>query len=393
MISERMQRITPSATLKLNARVQELVAEGHDVVKFGVGEPDYPTPDHIKEKAIEAIHANKTTYTPTNGIPELREAIVRKFAEDNQLDYDPSQVIVSVGAKQCIYNALMALVNEGDEVIVFAPYWVSYPEQIKLAGGVPVVIQTTEETDFKVTPDMLEDAISPKTRALILNSPSNPTGRAYTREELAELGAVMAKHEVWAITDEIYESLVYEGAEHVSLVTAAPEMKSLSIVINGVSKAYAMTGWRIGYAAGPAEVIGAMSKCQGHATSSTTSISQWAALAALEGPQDPVEEMVQQYNLRRKYMTERLQEIPGFECDAPEGAFYVFPNVSALVGTKIGDREIDSADVLAEILLEESYVAVVPGSGFGAPENIRFSYSTSMEEIEKGLDRLEDLLR
>ncbi len=393
MISERMQRITPSATLKLNARVQELVAEGHDVVKFGVGEPDYPTPDHIKEKAIEAIHANKTTYTPTNGIPELREAIVRKFAEDNQLDYDPSQVIVSVGAKQCIYNALMALVNEGDEVIVFAPYWVSYPEQIKLAGGVPVVIQTTEETDFKVTPDMLEDAISPKTRALILNSPSNPTGRAYTREELAELGAVMAKHEVWAITDEIYESLVYEGAEHVSLVTAAPEMKSLSIVINGVSKAYAMTGWRIGYAAGPAEVIGAMSKCQGHAPSSTTSISQWAALAALEGPQDPVEEMVQQYNLRRKYMTERLQEIPGFECDAPEGAFYVFPNVSALVGTKIGDREIDSADVLAEILLEESYVAVVPGSGFGAPENIRFSYSTSMEEIEKGLDRLEDLLR
>ncbi len=392
MVSERMKLITPSATLELNARVQELVAEGHDVVKFGVGEPDYPTPQHIKEKAIEAINANKTTYTPAPGIPELRKAVTRKFAEDNQLEYDPSQVIVSVGAKQCIYNALMALVNEGDEVIVIAPYWVSYPEQVKLAGGVPVIIQTTEETEFKVTPDMLEDAITSKTRALILNSPSNPTGRAYTRDELAELGAVMADNEVWAITDEIYESLVYDGAEHVSLPTAAPEMKPLSVVINGVSKAYAMTGWRIGYAAGPSDVISAMTTIQGQTTSNTTSISQWAALAALEGPKDPVTEMVKEYNRRRKYMTERLQNIPGFECEAPEGAFYVFPNVSSLIGTEIGGREIDSADTLAGILLEESYVAVVPGSGFGAPDNIRFSYSTSMDQIEEGLDRLEDVL-
>ncbi len=392
MISERLEIIAPSATLKLNARVQELIAEGKDVVKFGVGEPDYPTPDHIKEKAIEAINENKTTYTPTGGIPELREAIVRKFKEDNDLDYDSSQVMVSVGAKQCIYNALMALVNDGDEVIVPAPYWVSYPEQVKLAGGKPVIIRTDEETEFKVTPEMLEDAITPNTRAILLNSPSNPTGSVYSEDQLAALGEILAENDVWAICDEIYESLVYDGAEHVSLATACPEMKSRAVIINGVSKAYAMTGWRVGYAAGPSEIIGAMSVAQGHATSSTSSISQWAALAALEGPKEPINEMVEQYNLRRKYMVERLQQIQGFECTAPEGAFYVFPNVSELIGEEINGREIEDAESLAQILLEEVYVAVVPGVGFGSPDNLRFSYSASMEEIEEGLDRIEKFL-
>lgn len=392
MISERLQIITPSATLKLNARVQELVAEGRDVVKFGVGEPDYPTPDHIKEKAIEAIHANKTTYTPTTGIPELREAVCRKFLEDNGLEYEPSQIIVSVGAKQCIYNALMALVNDGDEVLVPAPFWVSYPEQVKLAGGIPVIVETTEETAFKLTPEILKDAITSRTKAIILNSPSNPTGSVYTREELAELGTILRENEVWAILDEVYESLVYDGAEHVSLATASPEMKDFSIVINGVSKTYAMTGWRVGYAGGPPEVIGAMSKVQGHATSNTTSISQWAALAALEGPKDLIDEMIEEYNRRRLYMVERLNNIPGFECDPPDGAFYVFPNVNELIGMELGGRKLKDADMLAEILLEEVYVAVVPGSGFGSPENLRFSYSTSMEKIEEGLDRLEKLL-
>lgn len=392
MISERLQIITPSATLKLNARVQELVAEGRDVVKFGVGEPDYPTPDHIKDKAIEAIHANKTTYTPTTGIPELREAVCRKFLEDNGLEYEPSQIIVSVGAKQCIYNALMALVNDGDEVLVPAPFWVSYPEQVKLAGGLPVIVETTEETAFKLTPEILKDAITSRTKAIILNSPSNPTGSVYTREELAALGSILRENEIWGILDEIYESLVYDGVEHVSLATASPEMKDYSIVINGVSKAYAMTGWRVGYAGGPSEVISAMSKVQGHATSNTASMSQWAALAALEGPKDLINEMIEEYNRRRLYMVERLNNIPGFECDPPDGAFYVFPNVNELIGRQLGGRKLTGADMLAEILLEEAYVAVVPGSGFGAPENLRFSYSTSMESIEEGLDRLEKLL-
>lgn len=392
MISERLQIITPSATLKLNARVQELVAEGRDVVKFGVGEPDYPTPDHIKAKGIEAIHANKTTYTPTTGIPELREAVCRKFLEDNGLEYEPSQIIVSVGAKQCIYNALMALVNDGDEVLVPAPFWVSYPEQVKLAGGIPVIVETTEETAFKLTPEILKDAITSRTKAIILNSPSNPTGSVYTREELAALGSILRENEIWGILDEIYESLVYDGVEHVSLATASPEMKDYSIVINGVSKAYAMTGWRVGYAGGPSEVISAMSKVQGHATSNTASMSQWAALAALEGPKDLINEMIEEYNRRRLYMVERLNNIPGFECDPPDGAFYVFPNVNELIGRQLGGRKLTDADMLAEILLEEVYVAVVPGSGFGAPENLRFSYSTSMESIEEGLDRLEKLL-
>ena len=392
MVSDRLQLISPSATLQLNARVQELAAEGKDVVKFGVGEPDFPTPDYIKEKAIEAIEGNKTTYTPASGIPELRKAVCKKFAEDNGLEYEPSQVLISVGAKHSIYNAFVALVNDGDEVIVPAPYWVSYPEQVKLAGGVPVILQTTEETDFKVTPEMLEDAVSSRTRVIILNSPSNPTGSVYTPDELAALGAFLAEHGIWAICDDIYEYLVYDGAVHVSLPTAAPEMKPLSVVVNGVSKAYAMTGWRIGYAAGPTDVIKAMATVQEHATSNATSISQWAALAALEGPKETVAEMVRAFDERRIYMTERLQNIPGFECTAPKGAFYVFPNVRQLIGQKMDGRTITDADMLAEVLLEEVYVAAVPGSGFGAPENIRFSYATSMDKIEEGMDRVEKLL-
>ncbi len=392
MVSERLKAVTPSVTLAINSRVQELEAEGKDIVKFGVGEPDYPTPEHIKEAARKAIAQDKTRYTPAAGIPQLREAVVEKFSEENNLHYKVSQVMVSVGAKQAIYNSLMALVNPGDEVIVIAPYWVSYPEQVKLAGGVPVVVQTTEDTNFKVTPEALRDAISPRTRALILNTPNNPTGIVYSSEELAALGQVMLEHDIWAICDDIYESLVYDKALHTSLPTACPDMFARSIVINGVSKAYAMTGWRIGYAGGPEEIISAMSSCQGHATSNPTSVSQWAALAALQGPKGEVREMVQDYGQRRDYMAERLQNIAGFEFTKPRGAFYLFPNVSELIGRSINGTKVTDVEVLAKILLEEAHVALVPGSGFGAPENLRFSYSAAMDRIEEGMDRLQQAL-
>ncbi len=392
MVSERLQAVTPSVTLAINSRVQELEAEGKDVVKFGVGEPDYPTPEHIKDAAREAIAKNKTKYTPAAGIPQLRKAISDKFAEDNNLQYEPSQVMVSVGAKQSIYNSLMALVNPGDEVIVVAPYWVSYPEQVKLASGTPVIAQTTEETNFKLTPDILRNTISDRTKALILNSPNNPTGTVYTEDELAELGKVLDEHGIWAICDEVYESLVYDDAEHISLAAAYPEMYSRSVVINGVSKSYAMTGWRIGYAAGPKEIISAMSSVQGHSTSNATSISQWAALAALKGPKGEIEQMVEDYGKRRNYMTERLQNTPGFNFEKPQGAFYLFPNVSELIGRTIKGTEVTDIDVLAKLLLEEAHVALVPGSGFGAPENLRFSYSAAPARIEEGMDRLEEML-
>ncbi len=392
MISKRLQAVSASATLAMDAKAKALQAEGKDVVKFGVGEPDYPTPEHIKEAGIRAIQENQTTYTPNPGIPALKEAICKKFSEDNDLQYDPGQILVSTGAKQSIYNALMALVDPGDEVVIVAPYWVSYPEQVKLAGATPVVVQTDEETEFKMTPSMLRDALSAKTRALILNSPSNPTGGVYDRDELAALGEVIAEAGIYVVSDEIYESLIYDGREHHSIVSCCPDLKDLTVVINGVSKAYAMTGWRIGYAAGPQDVISAMSSVQSHSTSNASSISQWAALAALEGTKEPILAMVKEYARRRDYMTERLNALPGFTTAKPGGAFYIFPNIAGLIGKTIGGVEITDGDVLCELFLEKAHVALVPGSGFGSPDNIRFSYSTSMERIEEGMDRLEDLL-
>ncbi len=392
MISKRLQAVSPSATLAMDSKAKALQAEGKDIVKFGVGEPDYPTPEHIKEAAIQAIHDNETRYTANPGIAPLKEAVCRKFEEDNDLHFEPDQVLVSTGAKQSIYNALMALVDPGDEVIIVAPYWVSYPQQVKLAGATPVAVQTDEETDFKMTPDMLREALSPRTRAMILNSPCNPTGAVYEKSELEALGEVIAESGIYVISDEVYEVLIYDGREHHSIANCCPDILDQCIVVNGVSKAYAMTGWRIGYAAGPREIISAMSSVQSHSTSNASSISQWAALAALEGPKDPIHAMVREYVRRRDYMTERLQALPGVMTAKPGGAFYIFPNVADLLGGRLAGRDVPDADALCDIFLEEAHVALVPGAGFGSPENIRFSYSTSMERIEEGMNRLEDLL-
>ena len=391
-MSERARAIGASPTLALDAKTKELQKQGIDVVNFGVGEPDFDTPDHIKEAAIEAIRKGFTKYTASSGIPELREACARKFREDNGLDYKPDQILVSVGAKHSIYNAIMVLCEAGDEALIPVPYWVSYPEMVKLAGAKPVYIKTSRETGFKITPQMLSEAITPRTRVLILNSPANPTGAVYTREELSGIAEICLKHGIWVISDEIYEKLIYEG-EHVSFASLSPELLDITITVNGVSKAYAMTGWRIGYAGGPREVIKAMGDLQSHATSNPTSISQKAALAGLTGPTEPLERMRQEFKKRRDYIVERAQRIPGFVCQKPPGAFYIYPDVSGLIGKPVGGRVISSSSVLADVLLDKAKIAVVPGEAFGTGANLRFSYATSLERIKEGMDRLEALLR
>jgi len=391
-LAQRIGNITPSRTLAIDTRARELASKGVDVVNFGVGEPDFDTPEHIKEAAITALRQGFTKYTDTSGIRELKEAIRNKLLRDNGLEYGLNQIIVTVGGKQALYNAFMALCQEGDEVLIPTPYWVSYPEQVKLAGATPVYLTTDEKTGFKVTPQQLEGAITPRTKVFLLNSPSNPSGAVYTREELEGLAEVCVKHGLYVISDEIYEKLVYDGQKHISIASLGPEIKRLTVVINGMSKAYAMTGWRMGYAAAEPEIIKAMTAVQGHSTSNPTSIVQKASVAALEGPQEPVFKMVAEYNKRRDYVVERLNRLRGFLTPVPPGAFYVFPNVAELFGQKVGDTVIRDGDHLAEVLLNEAGVAVVPGSAFGAPANLRFSYATSMERIKEGLDRLERLL-
>jgi aspartate aminotransferase len=391
-LSVRAKSIGASPTLALDAKTKALIKEGVDVISFGVGEPDFDTPDHIKEAAIEAIDAGFTKYTPASGIPELREAICSKFKKDNNLEYKPSQILVSCGAKHSIYNAVQVLCDDGDEVIVPAPYWVSYPEMVNLAGGKPVILPTSIETGFKITAKQLEESLTPKTSLLILNTPSNPTGAIYTREELEEIADVCVKHNIAVISDEIYEKLIYEG-EHVSFASISPQVKDITITVNGVSKAYSMTGWRIGYAAGPGDVIEAMGNLQSHSTSNATSISQKAALAGLLGPQEPLEAMRIEFNKRRDYMVSRLNDMPGVKCLTPPGAFYVYPDVSAIIGRKLAGQTVTNDSVLADILLEDARIAVVPGAAFGTEGNLRFSYATSMEKIEEGLDRLEEILK
>jgi len=391
LISRRLKAVVPSPTLAINAKAAALAAEGKNVIRLAVGEPDFFTPRNVKDAAIAAIEGNKTTYTPAAGINELKEAVCRKFAEDNGLSYSPKEVMVSVGAKQAIYNAIVALVDPGDEVIIPAPYWVSYPDQVRLAGGEPVIIKTDESTGFKITGAMLRSAVTARSKVLILNSPNNPTGAVYSREELEELAAVIEEHGLCVITDEVYESLVYGQEKHVSIASLSPRVKDRAVVVNGVSKTYCMTGWRIGYAAGPAEVIAAMARLQGHSTSNAASICQYAAVAALDGPKDDLRAMVREYERRRDYMTERINRLPGFSAALPAGAFYVFPNVSGALGCTIAGRAVESAEDLATVILEQALVAVVPGEGFGAPENIRFSYSASMEDIREAMDRIEGL--
>ena len=390
-LSERLNSLSPSATLAMSQKSGELKAQGVDVINMSVGEPDFNTPDHIKEAAKKAIDENYSRYSPVAGYPALRNAIVEKLKKENGLEYTAAQISCANGAKQSVCNTIMALVNKGDEVIVPAPYWVSYPEMVKLAEGTPVIVRAGIEQDFKITPEQLEAAITPKTRALILCSPSNPTGSVYSKEELAGLAAVLAKHErIITIADEIYEHINYVG-RHESIAQFT-EIKDRVVIVNGVSKAYAMTGWRIGFIAAPEWIVKGVNKLQGQYTSGPCSVSQKAAEAAYTGTQAPVEEMRQAFERRRDLIVKLAKEIPGFEVNVPEGAFYLFPKCDSFFGKKDGDRVINNAEDLAMYLLEVGHVACVGGTSFGAPECIRMSYATSDENIIEAMRRIKETL-
>ncbi|RDV83980.1 pyridoxal phosphate-dependent aminotransferase [Ammonifex thiophilus] len=391
-LAERAQKLSPSPTLSVDTKAKELLRQGEKVINFGAGEPDFDTPEHIKEAAKRALDQGFTKYTPVAGILPLREAICEKLYRDNQLEYSPDEIVVSCGAKHSLYNALQVLLNPGDEVIIPVPYWTSYPEQVKLAGGVPVFVPTTPENDFKLRPEDLRAAVTPRTRLLILNSPANPTGSVYRREELIGLAEVALEADLWILSDEIYEKLIYDGMEHVSIAALDPEVKKRTVVVNGVSKAYAMTGWRIGYAAAPRPVAQAMINLQSHSTSNPASVAQAAALAALKGPQEPVESMRQAFQKRRDFIWQHLNSLPGVRCPKPLGAFYVFPEVSGLLGRRLKGREIASASDLALFLLEEIKVATVAGAAFGDDHYLRFSYALRLEDIEEGMQRFKELL-
>ncbi|MCD6308975.1 MAG: pyridoxal phosphate-dependent aminotransferase [Candidatus Latescibacteria bacterium] len=392
-ISRKVATVQPSITLAISARAKALKAHGVDVIALSAGEPDFGTPRHICDAGIEAINSGFTTYTPASGAAELKEAVRGKFKHDNGLDYSASQVMINCGAKHSVFLAVFALAGEGDEVLVPSPYWVSYPEIVRLAGGTPVVIECVEEHSLKLTPGGLERAITPKTKILILNSPSNPTGMVYSEAELRELAEVLSGTGVYVISDEIYEMLVYDGVKHVSFASLSPDAYGRTITVNGVSKAFSMTGWRIGYAAGPEEVIRGMSTVQSQETSNPCSISQKAALAALKGGYDFLEPMLVELDRRRTYVADRLNGIRSVSCAMPKGAFYVFPNVSGLYGGRFGGKEIDGSVAFCEYMLNERHIAIVPGAGFGADGNVRISYASSMENLEKALDRFEAGIR
>ena len=390
-LSDRLNRLATSATLAMSQKSSELKAQGVDVINLSVGEPDFDTPDHIKEAAKKAIDENYTRYTPVPGYPALRKAICAKLKNENGLEFTPTQISVGNGAKQSVCNTIMALVNPGEEVIVPAPYWVSYPEMVKMADGTPVIVRAGIDQDFKITPAQLEATITPKTKALILCSPSNPTGSVYSKEELAGLAAVLAKHpQVYVIADEIYEHINYVG-KHES-IAQFEEIRDRVLIINGVSKAYAMTGWRIGYVAGPEWIVKGVNKLQGQYTSGPGSVSQKAAEAAYTGDQTCVEKMRQSFERRRNLIVKLAKEIPGFEVNNPQGAFYLFPKCDFFYGKSAGDRKINNSDELAMYLLEVGHVACVGGTSFGSPECIRMSYATSDENIVESMRRIKEAL-
>lgn len=391
LTSDRINNIIFSPTMKIASKAIIMKSEGIDVVDFSVGEPDFPTPQHIKEAAKKGIDNNFTKYTTNEGMADLRKAIIGKLKRENDLNYELNEIMVSNGAKQAIFNVIMAVVNEGDEVIIPAPYYVSYPEMVKIAGGKPVILDTEETNGFKVTPGQLSSTITDKTKALILCNPSNPTGIFYTESELKTLSeTVLAKRDILIISDEVYEKLIYDDQKFVSLAAVYP--KDRAVVINGVSKAYAMTGWRIGYAAAVKEIIAGACKMQSHSTSGASSVSQYASIAALNGPQEQIKMMVTEFEKRRNYVWESLIAIPGIKCIKPEGAFYIFPDVTEFYGRKYGERVINNSYDLAYYLLEEAKVTVVPGEAFGSGANIRISYSTSMENIKEGISRIQAAL-
>lgn len=389
ILSKNVQKVEPSITLAISAKAKAMKAEGIDVIALSAGEPDFGTPKHIRDAAVAALDEGFTRYTPASGISELKKAVCEKFRHDNGLDYKQSQVMINCGAKHSVFLGVFSLIDPGDEVIIPSPYWVSYPEMVRLAGGKPVIVEGSEKNDMKISAGQLRDAITPKTKLIILNSPSNPTGMVYSGEELESLAEVIVESGIYVLSDEIYEKLLYEGVKHVSIASFSEEIFNRTITVNGVSKAYCMTGWRIGYTAGPEEIIRGMSTVQSQETSNPCSISQKAALAALNGTLDFLEPMLEEYDSRRRYVTGRLNGMDGISCIKPLGAFYVFPNVSAVYGKNFRGNKIDGSVTFCEYMLNEQRIAMVPGAGFGADSNVRVSYASSLEELEKALDRFE----
>lgn len=388
MLSQRASRLKPSPTLAIAAKEKELKAQGIDIVGFGAGEPDFNTPDHIKEAAIKAINDNFTRYTPATGIDVLKDAVIDKFKRDNGLVYKRDEVLISCGGKHGLYNLFQAVFQEGDEVIVPAPYWVSYPPMIELAGAKPVIVETAEADNYQITADMLKKVITQKTKGIVLNYPSNPVGSVYSKENLESIGKLAEEHDFYIISDEIYEKLAYDDYKHASIASIDPAFKERTIICHGVSKTYAMTGWRIGFSAGPASIIKAMGNIQSQSTSNPTSVAQMAAVAALNGPQDSIPVMLEAFKARRDYLVAELRSIPGVTCYNPRGAFYVFPNFNAVLGKKYKGTAVDSSAALTAMLLEGFHTAVVPGIEFGKEGYLRLSFATSTEVIRKGIERI-----
>jgi aspartate aminotransferase len=388
-LASRVKALTPSSTLAITAKAKELKSQGHDVIGLGAGEPDYNTPQNIIDAAVKSMNEGHTKYTPSAGLPTLKQVICEKFQKDQGINYDPSQIIVTSGAKHALYTLFQALLDDGDEVIIPTPYWVSYPEQVKLAGGVPVYVEGMEANEFKITPNQLREVISDRTKAVIINSPSNPTGMLYTKEELQALGEVCLEKDLLIVSDEIYEKLVYGEHKHVSIAELSPQLKEQTIIINGVSKSHSMTGWRIGYAAGNKELIKAMTNLASHSTSNPTTTAQFGSIEAYMGSQAPVEEMRQAFEKRLAIIYDKLVAIPGFTSVKPQGAFYLFPNAKEAAELS-GYADVDA---FSEALLEDAMVAVIPGSGFGAPDNIRLSYATSLEQLETAVERMDQFVR
>lgn len=392
MLADRLKTLQPSPTLAMQARAKAMRAQGINVISFGAGEPDFDTPRRIKDAAIRALESGQTKYTEVGGIPELRAAICHKLKRDLGLAYTPEEVTASCGAKHTLYNIVMALVNPGDEVVIPSPFWVSYPEQVRLQGGVPVPVETLESTGFDLDPEAVRRAVTAKTRILVLNSPGNPTGAVFSAAALKQVGQLAVERGFWIVSDECYEALTYEG-RHVSIASLSPEIKARTLVVNTCSKAYAMTGWRLGYAAGPKVIIKAMTDIQSQVTSNPTSIAQWAAVEALAGPQDEVAKMAGEFDRRRRVIVEALNAIPGIRCVMPKGAFYVFPNISGLFGKQWkGGTLKGSADVCA-FLLEEALIATVAGVDFGSDAHIRLSYATGLETVKEGMSRMAAAVR
>lgn len=387
-ISNRCRSISPSPTLVIDSKAKAMKKKGIDVVGFGAGEPDFDTPEYIRNAAKAALDKGMTRYTPSSGTLELRTAICEKLKRDNGLEYEPDQIVVSNGAKHSLFNICQTILDPGDEVIIPEPFWVSYPELVQIAGGVPVMVHGHEENDFLVSADDMKPYITPRTKAIILNSPNNPNGCVWPREMLEDIARLAVENQLFVISDEIYEKLVYDGEKHVSIASLGEEIKAQTFVVNGFSKAYAMTGWRLGYCAGPTNVMKAVGALQSHATSNPNSIAQYAGYVALSGGDDIIAAMVAEFDRRRKHIVSRINAIPGLSCRMPKGAFYVMMNISELIGAAQGDKVIRSSTDFAELLLENAKVAVVPGLGFGSDVHVRLSYATSMENIDRGLDRI-----